>query len=142
MFSFGQQRNVDNESLYKILGVTKNATDQEIKKAYRKLALKHHPDRGGDPEKFKEINKANEILSDPEKKKTYDQFGEEAAGQSDMGGGMDPSNIFNSMFGNRRTQQKTRTDDVSHTLNVSLEDLYKGKNTKIAVTRKIVCTTC
>ncbi|HEY9166592.1 MAG TPA: DnaJ domain-containing protein [Candidatus Kryptonia bacterium] len=66
---------------YKVLGVTKNATPEEIKSVYRKLALKYHPDRTkGDKvaeEKFKEVNEANEVLSDPEKRKKYDQFGED-----------------------------------------------------------------
>ncbi len=66
---------------YKTLGISKNATTEEIKKAYRKLALQYHPDRGGDKEsekKFKEVNEAYQILSDPEKRKRYDQFGDAA----------------------------------------------------------------
>lgn len=57
------EKEIDNESLYKALGVEKTATMSEIKKSFRKLALKHHPDRGGDPEKFKEINAAKEVIS-------------------------------------------------------------------------------
>ena len=60
---------------YKTLGVSKDASEAEIKKAFRKLAQKHHPDAGGDEEKFKEINEAYEVLSDPKKKQVYDQFG-------------------------------------------------------------------
>lgn len=60
---------------YKILGVSKDASDKEIKKAFRKLAQKHHPDAGGDEDKFKEINEAYEVLSNPEKRKVYDQVG-------------------------------------------------------------------
>ena len=60
---------------YKTLGVSKDADDKEIKKAFRKLAQKHHPDAGGDEEKFKEINEAYEVLSDPKKRQVYDQFG-------------------------------------------------------------------
>jgi len=83
---------------YQILGVTKNSTDAEIKKAYRKLALEHHPDRNkGDKtseEKFKEVTKAYEVLSDPQKKQAYDQFGhaafEQGAGQGPFGGAGGP----------------------------------------------------
>ena len=63
------------KSYYDILGVKKSASADEIKKAFRKLARKHHPDAGGDEETFKEINEAYEVLSDPEKKKQYDTFG-------------------------------------------------------------------
>ena len=80
-----------NKDYYKILGVGKNASADEIKKAYRKLALKYHPDRGGDAEtekKFKEINQAYQILSDPKKRSQYDQFGStfnQAGGQGFSG---------------------------------------------------------
>lgn len=81
---------------YRTLGVSKSATAEEIKKAYRKLALKYHPDRGGDKEtekKFKEANEAYQILSDPEKRKMYDQYGDSPfanGGQSQSRGGGDP----------------------------------------------------
>ncbi len=65
---------------YDILGVSKNAPVEEIKRAYRKLALEHHPDRGGDQEKFKEINEAYQVLSDPQKRAQFDQFGHAAFG--------------------------------------------------------------
>jgi curved DNA-binding protein len=85
---------------YKTLGVSKSATAEEIKKAYRKLALKYHPDRGGDEEtekKFKEANEAYQILSDPEKRKMYDQYGDSPfanSGQSQSRGGGDPFGGF------------------------------------------------
>ena len=73
----GPKKEVDNSKFYEVLGVSKNATSDEIKKAYRKKALKEHPDKGGDPEKFKEISLAYEVLSDQEKRDIYDKYGEE-----------------------------------------------------------------
>ena len=76
---FGQEemeeKEIDNKKLYDVLGVSQNATTAEIKKAFKKLAIKHHPDRGGDEEKFKEVNAAYEVLSDEQKRKTYDKYG-------------------------------------------------------------------
>lgn len=76
---FHQQREEQPKSqeteLYDVLGLTKEASSEDIKKAFRKLAVKYHPDRGGDAEKFKEINAAHEVLSDPEKRELYDKYG-------------------------------------------------------------------
>merc|ERR1719436_2097683 len=91
----GRSKDADTTKFYKLLEVDKNAGDSEIKKAYRKLAVKHHPDKGGDPEKFKEITRAYEVLSDADKRSKYDRFGEE--GLEDGGG--DASDIFESFFG-------------------------------------------
>lgn len=87
---------MDNKKFYELLGVDKKATKDEIKKAFRKIALKEHPDKGGDPEKFKDLNVAYEVLSDPEKRDLYDKYGEE--GLREGGGGGDMSDIFK-MFG-------------------------------------------
>ena len=88
------------KDLYKLLGVDKSADDNTLKKAYRKLAMKHHPDKGGDEKKFKDISEAYEILSDPNKRKTYDLGGYEAldGGMGSMSTG-NPLDIFESMFG-------------------------------------------
>ena len=75
----------DTQEYYDILGVAKDATPAQIKKAYRKLAIKNHPDKGGDPEKFKKISVAYDTLSDPEKKELYDKYGKEGVEQG--GGG-------------------------------------------------------
>jgi DnaJ homolog subfamily A member 2 len=127
---------VDNESLYKILGVSKTASQSEIKKAYMLLAKKEHPDKGGDPEKFKEISKAYEILSDEEKRGIYDEHGEEAAASGRGGGGATPDDIFAAMFGGgaRRSTGPRKSEDIVHQLNCTLEELYFGKTMKMAIT--------
>ncbi|KAI3470660.1 hypothetical protein Pfo_027323 [Paulownia fortunei] len=92
----------DNTKYYEILGVSKNASQDDLKKAYRKSAIKNHPDKGGDPEKFKEIAQAYEVLSDPEKREIYDQYGEDALKEGMGGGGSsghNPFDIFESFFG-------------------------------------------
>src|SRR3989338_8455421 len=75
-----------SKDYYSVLGVQKGSSDDELKKAFRKLALEHHPDRGGNAEKFKEINEAYQVLSDPKKRQVYDQYGAEAANQGFQGG--------------------------------------------------------
>merc|ERR1719511_513805 len=92
---------VDTTAFYKTLDVDKNSSEADIKKAYRKLAVKHHPDKGGDPEKFKEITRAYEVLSDSEKRSKYDKYGED--GLEGDGGG-DPSDIFDAFFNGGRRQ--------------------------------------
>jgi len=144
---------------YQVLGVNKNATEEEIKKAYRKLARKYHPDLNpNDKEankKFQQINEANEVLSDPEKRKKYDQYGKDwkhaeefekakqsrqqwagantgAEGFSGFSGGFDEegfSDFFQSMFGSggrrRASQAKFRGEDYNAELHLSLKDAYK-----------------
>ena len=133
---------MDNE-YYELLGVTRSAGDDEIKKAYRKLALKNHPDKGGDPEVFKKISEAYSVLSDADKRRRYDQFGKGAAA-SEM---PDPSEMFNSFFNTFRPQQQ-RTHQTMD-LPISLEEIFAGKRKTITITRRVVdqskvdqCTTC
>merc|ERR1719324_1706456 len=136
----GSKKPADTTKFYKLLEVDKNASNADIKKAYRKLAIKHHPDKGGDPETFKEITRAYEVLSDTDKRAKYDRFGEEGL---DGDGGGDPSDIFDAFFGgggrrggDKRKRQKTK--DVTQPLKVTLEQLYNGQTKKMAITRQVI----
>ncbi|KAL3620247.1 hypothetical protein CASFOL_035159 [Castilleja foliolosa] len=142
----------DNTKYYEILGVPKTASPDDLKKAYKKAAIKNHPDKGGDPEKFKELAHAYEVLSDPEKREIYDQYGEDALkeGMGGGGGGHDPFDIFSSFFGgspfggggSSRGRRQRRGEDVVHPLKVSLEDLYLGTTKKLSLSRNVLCSKC
>ncbi|CAM6051595.1 unnamed protein product [Sphagnum compactum] len=144
----------DNTRYYNVLGVSKTASQDELKKAYRKLAIKNHPDKGGDPEKFKEISQAYEVLSDPEKRDVYDQYGEDALKEGMAGGGAshNPFDIFESFFGGggqsfgggsgRGSRRQRRGEDVVHPLKVSLEELYNGTSKKLSLSRNVLCAKC
>lgn len=132
--------------------IEKTADDKEIKKAYRKLAVKHHPDKGGDEHKFKEISAAYEVLSDKEKRAKYDKFGLEGISE-DGGGGGGHEDLFSMFFGGGRggggrSSGPRKGEAVNHPLKVSLEDLYNGKTAKIAINRQVIvgeskmCTAC
>lgn len=135
--------NVDTTKLYDILGVEKSASGAEIKKAFRKLALKHHPDKGGDVDKFKEISGAAEILMDEEKRKVYDEYGLEGLEEGGGGGGGGMDDIL-SMFmgGGRRSRGPQKGEDIVHPIKASLEDLYNGKTTRLAINRNKKCGDC
>lgn len=136
----GSSEPVDTTKLYETLEVEKDATPAQIKKAYRKLAVKHHPDKGGDEHKFKEISAAYEILSDEEKRKAYDKYGLE--GVDDEGGAAQRGEDLFSMFfgggGGSRRRGPRKGPSVNHPIKVSLEDLYNGKTVKLAVNRKVI----
>ncbi|KXN87733.1 Mitochondrial protein import protein MAS5, partial [Leucoagaricus sp. SymC.cos] len=138
---------------YNLLEVLPNASEAELKKAYRKKALKLHPDKGGDPELFKEVTQAYEVLSDPQKRSIYDARGEAGLSESGGMGGMDtiPQDLFSQLFGGAggffgggggRPQGPRKTKDLVHRVHVSLEELYRGKTTKLALTRNILCSKC
>ncbi|KAF4370834.1 hypothetical protein F8388_011817 [Cannabis sativa] len=145
-------RKSDSTKYYEVLGVSKNATPEELKKAYRKAAIKNHPDKGGDPEKFKELAQAYEVLNDPEKREIYDQYGEDALKEGMSGGGPshNPFDIFESFFGggafgggsSSRGRRQKQGEDVVHTLKVSLEDLYNGASKKLSLSRNALCQKC
>ena len=138
----GPPKEVDNTKFYKILGVEKNADYSTIKKAYFRLAKTHHPDRGGDKDKFQEIQGAYEVLSDKEKREMYDRYGEDGLKEGGGGGGMD--DLLSGLFGGRARQQAgpKKGKPVMHPLKCTLEEIYSGKSTKIAVNRERICTAC
>lgn len=139
--------------LYDLLGVDPCADENEIKKSYRKMALKCHPDKNpGDSaasEKFKDISRAFEVLSDCEKRAIYNQYGEaglsESCGHGAPAGFSNPSDLFEHLFGfstGRRDHGPRKGKDMTHHLNVSLEDLYKGKTSKLAFEKTVICCKC
>lgn len=141
------QEEVDNSKLYEVLGVEKTSDSKTIKKAYRKLAMRHHPDKGGDPEKFKEINAAHEVLSNPEKRELYDKYGPEGLKQGGGGaGGM--GDIFEMFFGGRggsrgrRTRERPQLKPTVKKINVDLEKVYSGHMKSVIIDRKVICDDC
>jgi len=119
--------------------VPKSASQEEIRKAYRKLAREHHPDKGGDEKLFKEIQEAYDCLSDPEKKELYDQGGKDAVERGAAGGGHD--DLLSALFGGggrRQSRGPQKGESVVHKIQVSLENLYNGKTFKMAITRQRV----
>ncbi len=146
------------EDFYKVLGIERNASDAEIKKSYRSLAMKYHPDRNADnPEaaeaKFKQIKEAYEILSDPKKRAAYDQFGHAGVDPS-MGGGRAGGfgaegfgDIFGDVFGDifggggRRGGQQ-RGADLRYNIEISLEEAVAGTDQKIRIPVLVACGEC
>ena len=154
------------KDFYEVLGVKKTATQEEIKKAYRKLARRFHPDANPDnpkaEERFKEVSTAYEVLSDAEKRKQYDAGPSMFSGQGRQGSdywdfgqggggqpfGADFSDLFGNLFGGRRgggrgrEPSSQRGQDISVTVNLSFEDAMKGVTTKIGVPKTIQCAVC
>jgi molecular chaperone DnaJ len=148
------------KTLYDTLGVAKNASQDEIKKAYRKLARQYHPDKNaGDKEaeeRFKEVQTAYDVLSDEEKRKQYDRFGSQngrpgAAGPADFGNfdfsGFDVSDLLGGIFGGRAggtasRRQPVRGDDVEAVVHLSFEDSLRGAEAKVPVELTVACREC
>jgi molecular chaperone DnaJ len=141
---------------YEVLGVSKNADEKEIKKSYRRVAMKYHPDRNSDDpesdEKFKEATEAYEVLMDSEKRGAYDQYGhagvDPSMGGGGFGGGGNFSDIFGDVFGDifggggRGPGGPARGSDLRYTLDISLEDAVKGTTVEIRVPSLSACDTC
>ena len=150
---------------YEILGINKSASADEIKKAFRKLAVKHHPDKGGDEAKFKELNEAYEVLKDPSKKQRYDQFGHAGVGGNGGGGGnpfegvsgqgsqnvnfdfgdLGLGDIFGSFFGGgqqRQEQGPRRGRDVETEVTLDFEQSVFGTETTLHLSLEDECSHC
>ena len=158
----------DKRDYYEVLGIQKGATEDEIKKAYRKMAKMYHPDlHPDDPEaaeKFKEVNEANDVLSDPQKRQRYDQFGFAGvdpsynAGGGGFGGfggfssgdGIDLGDIFDSFFGgmggstrtSRNPNAPRRGSDIATSYTISFLEACRGVSATIEVNRLEPCDTC
>jgi molecular chaperone DnaJ len=152
------------DDLYKLLGLERNANVDDIRKAYKELSRIHHPDKGGDEEMFKKINRANEILSDPEKRQMYDVTGSTQEGGGGVGhpfGGMpfgfgpggfhmnvDIGDLFGNMFGGgrgagpRRKVKRPIGPNKTHELPLNLHDFYHGKKISINLNRQVFCDLC
>ena len=152
----------DNK-LYDVLGVSRESTEDEIKKSYKKLAMKHHPDRNKEnkdvnEKKFKEISHAYEILKDKDKRKMYNDLGEEGL-KNMSGGGGNPHDIFANLFGGRggggfggfggfggggggRATRVRRGRDRVEEIPIELEDLYNNSVKKIDIKQKVLCLDC
>ena len=147
-----------DKDFYEILGVQKNASDEEIKKSYRKLAMKYHPDRNKDDKeserKFKEATAAYEALKDPERRAAYDQYGHDAFRQGGMGGGQGFgdfgggfSDIFEEFFGggfggSSRQRGPQRGNDLRYNMAVTLQEAFNGKKSKIRIPSYEGCDLC
>ena len=148
---------------YEVLGVTRTCTEVELKGAFRKLAMQHHPDRNpGDAEcehKFRELNEAYEVLKDGDKRAAYDRFGHAAFEQGGGGGGQHGfgadfastfSDIFEDLFGmggggarrGGRGSARERGSDLRYNMEISLEEAFEGKEAQLRIPTSVTCEVC
>ncbi|KAI1381040.1 DnaJ-domain-containing protein [Hypoxylon crocopeplum] len=138
------------EDFYNILGIDRQATDKQIKSAYRQLSKKYHPDKNpGDPtakDKFVEVSEAYEALIDPESRRIYDQYGHEGLKQRSQGGGQhhDPFDLFSRFFGGGGHYQRgqPRGHDIEIKVGISLRDFYNGRDTEFQWEKQQICEEC
>ncbi|KAB8216685.1 hypothetical protein BDV33DRAFT_207132 [Aspergillus novoparasiticus] len=148
---------VKETKFYDVLGVAPTATEAQLKTAYKKGALKYHPDKNANnpdaAEKFKELSRAYEILSDSQKRSIYDQLGEEGLENGGGGGGMGAEDLFAQFFGGgggfggmfgggMREQGPKKARTIHHVHKVNLEDIYRGKVSKLALQKSVICPGC
>lgn len=126
------------ENFYQVLGVSETASQDEIKKAYRKKAVESHPDKGGDEEVFKKISEAYDVLGDETKRQQYDNNRNNPFGGFDG----DPFNMFHDFFNNVKQSRPRKAPDKVVELNIGVLDSFNGKNIDINFNRKINCNTC
>jgi len=155
----GSNKTVSKADYYDVLGVGRDASDQELKSAYRKQALKYHPDRNpGDhtaEERFKEASEAYQVLSDADKRAAYDRYGHaglggQGFGAGPFGGAVDLGDIFGDLFGemfnmgggSQRASRQQRGDDLRFDLTIDFEDAFFGKETEAKIRRLEVCSAC
>src|SRR5580658_8917073 len=152
--------NVSKADFYDVLGVSRDVSDQELKSAYRRMALKFHPDRNpGDDvaeEKFKQASEAYQVLSDADKRAAYDRYGHAGLGGQGSGfgsgpfaGGVDIGDIFGDLFGemfnaggSQRGSRQQRGDDLRFDLTINFEDAVFGMETDVKIRRREICSTC
>lgn len=140
---------VKETGYYDVLGMKPDSTPDQLKKAYRKLALKYHPDKNPEEgERFKAISQAYEVLSDEKKRQVYDEGGEQAIKEGGSGGGggfHSPMDIFDMFFGGgggHRKERERRGKNVVHQLPCTLDEMYNGATRKLSLQKNVVCDRC
>eukprot|EP00697_Spironema_sp_BW2_P007887 gnl/Spiro4/22316_TR10988_c0_g1_i1.p1 gnl/Spiro4/22316_TR10988_c0_g1~~gnl/Spiro4/22316_TR10988_c0_g1_i1.p1 ORF type:complete len:416 (+),score=81.79 gnl/Spiro4/22316_TR10988_c0_g1_i1:73-1320(+) len=147
---------VNNSRFYELLGVPKDVSESDLRKAYRQMAMRYHPDKcseEGAAQKFQEIQAAYDVLSDPDKRSTYDRYGEDGLKEG-AGGPSDAESMFANIFGGGfgpfgfhggggpRQHRQPRGADFKAKIKVSLEDLYNGKSHRLQLERNVLCPSC
>jgi len=130
----------EKRDYYEVLEVSRDATEADIKKAFRKLSIKHHPDKGGDKILFQQIQRAYEVLSNEELRMVYDHAGHEGVEEHEKGQNA-PASPFDAFFGGGQ-RGVNRGPDAKVEMKVSLDDMYNGNDVSMSITRRIVCRNC